>query len=151
MIDIRQRTTGTPVLSLERIADDLEDSADLMRGLLGDVLELQQEWWQTDGGGTWAPPSDATLEQDRERGTDPRVMRATGALEKAATADGENVDGREVDFGSDFLRFTVTVPYAEPLANYRGRRKPRGSVQDPTSRDAERYADAYMHQLLRDV
>lgn len=135
MIRVRETGRREAVAMLDRLADRLERPGPVMRELVDDVLDLQRQWWATDGRGTWAPSTDPG-----------ELMHESGDLEAAATRRGAR--GQDVVVGLDTLLFEVTLPHAEPLARGSGRRAPRGSVLNPTDRDADRLADSFLDHLL---
>lgn len=98
--------------------------------LLRAAVERQ---FETEGEGRWPPPSPATLRRDRYGNRDPRMMRATGALERALT--GRRGPGAERRVGAIEFRYGTTLDYAQ----YQNRRRPLIPDDDRLQR---RLADA---------
>lgn len=126
---------------LDDIADRVQHTSPAFDTILDRVFDTQQEWWASQGRGSWPPLHEATRERDAREGTDPRPVIETGALLAAATRRGSG--GQTVKVADDSLLFSIDLAYAADQAN-----SGRSPLAEFTSRDAERYADTLLDYLV---
>lgn len=88
--------------------DQLGEKAKDLRPAFNRVLKIIVARYRRrfGGGGQWAPLSPATVERKSRQGLDPRVMRASGALERALTSPGRT-SGRTQSVGKSTVRVGV--------------------------------------------
>lgn len=141
ILSIRAVGLDDAIGDLGDLADRLTGGRDVMDALVDPLLELQQEWWNSAGRGTWAPDKPQTIERDRRDGQSTELMHGTDALERASTT--RDAPGQRIDLQDDALTFEIELPYAGPLQD-----NGRSAVLDVSDRDAERLATAYLDQLI---
>lgn len=88
--------------------DDLGDKSKNLKPALNRVMRIIVARYRRrfSGGGQWQPLSTATVERKSRQGLDPRIMRASGALERALTSPGRTA-GRTQSVGKSSVRVGV--------------------------------------------
>lgn len=105
-LDIMEKGSGKAAGRLDRLADHAEHSAAFFQ-MVGDLLiEQSRRRWRNNGPG-WKGLADSTKARKRRQGLDPRVMRATGALERALTVWG--APGQKWEHGDGKAEFGIYV------------------------------------------
>lgn len=115
-------TTGLiPVIGrLRAMRDRLIDARPIMTKIYDVVLITQQEWWSSDGNGTWAALSPAWAAEKERIGADPRILRmgmdrygkVSMGLEASVTDPGHAHHVRIITNHS--MTIGTDVPYAKP-------------------------------------
>lgn len=88
---------------LNRRAGRAQHMKPALERVLGVIVARYRRRFQ---GGEWKPLASATVERKSRQGLDPRVMRASGALERALTAPGRTA-GRTQSVGKTQARVGV--------------------------------------------
>ena len=114
---------------LLRVSDRAGDMRPALRAVIGVMVEETQEQFATSGGHAskgWQPLAESTARAKARRGLDPRVLRATGALERSLTERGDKlmqervtkaglVWGSKVKYGGFHQRGTRHMPRRRPV------------------------------------
>lgn len=87
VIGLEVITTGVKgaVADLQAVGERFRDQRPVLARVQDKFLEIEERWFDTRGGGTWAPNKPSTIAHKRKHGLDLRVLHAKGSLKRSLT------------------------------------------------------------------
>lgn len=145
-ISIEVRGDRSTVVQLRRFAENASDARPFFRHVGELLLEQSRRQWRSQSG--WAPLDRDTIRRKLREGQSPRILRATGALERALTfwgAAGQKdvIRSNELVFGIDPLG-----PVSYGIYHQEGRGVPRRPILPETRLLRPRIREALYDHLF---
>lgn len=141
-LDVSVRGDDIAARRLRELAGRAEDARLFFRQVARIMLDESRRRWQSSGFARWAPLDPDTVRRKVRQGQDPRILRQTGALERALTVWGAR--GQVLEFDRDEARLGIgqqgAVFYG--VFHHRGEGNPMRPVLGVTSRLRQRALEA---------
>lgn len=140
--------TGEDVAArhLEGLAQRAEDARPFFERVSNILLSEERALWRTQPG--WVPLDPDTVRRKAREGVSPRILRATGALERALTVWG--AEGQRLEIQGDRLVFGIDPdgPVSYGMYHQYGQGVPRRPIMQTTRSTRTRVRDAMYDHLF---
>lgn len=107
-LDVEIRGEKDAGRKLDALGERATDASDAFHKILDKLIEGEKSLFRRSGGKKWAPLARSTTYTKKSRGQDPRMMRASGALERSLTQIGaphqiKDINGESLTFGTSLF------------------------------------------------
>lgn len=137
-VTITERGAGKAARDVDRLGQRARDIRPATSTIRTQFRTAEERLFDTGGHGQWPKLAEATRQLKAKRGSDPRILRATGALYRALTS-AKAAGQLDVRHPTE-LRFGTTIPYA--TFHDLGKGVPQRKPIDLTSHDRDRITKA---------